>query len=166
MDNWLTATRGRLASAGYVLHDDESFEGRTFQLVGRRTGFEVTKFGFSESFFVFGQFDRLTNEGLRQFSADAFRFAKERRLIPLPCGLFESVWCYAVAISKAVDEQTLTSVRFKTPTRHWAAGEIPIVYDETAGRLYYFEKTPIWGAAYYRGFRKKIRQLLGEGGPA
>ena len=43
---------------------------------------------------------------------------------------------------------------------------MPIVYDETEGRLYYFEKTPIWGAAYYRGFRKKIRQLLGESGPA
>jgi hypothetical protein len=163
MDNWLTATRGRLASAGFVLHDDVSFEGRTFQLVGRRTRFELTKFGFSESFFVFGEFDRLTNEDLRQFSAAAFRFAKERRLIPLPCGLFEGVLCYAVAISKAVDQQTLTSVRFETPPKHWAAFEMPIVYDETEGRLYYFERTPFWGCVYYRGFRKKIHQLLGEG---
>jgi hypothetical protein len=166
MDSWLTATRGRLASAGFLLHEDVPFEGRTFPLVGRRTRFELTKFGFSESFFVFGEFDRLTNEALRQFSRDAFRFAKQQRVIPLPCGLFESVWCYAVAISKAVDEQTLTSVRFETPPRHWASGEIPIVYDETEGKLSYFEKTPIWGAAYYRGFRKTIRQLLGEVGQA
>jgi hypothetical protein len=166
MDSWLTAARGQLASAGFVLLDDVPFEGRTFRLVGRRTRFELTKFGFSESFFVFGEFDHLTNEVLRQFSADAFRFAKKTRVIPLPCGLFESVWCYAVALSKAVDERTLTSVRFDTPSRHWASAEIPIVYDQTQGKLCYFEKTPIWGSAYYRGFRKKIRQLLGQIGQA
>ena len=162
MDSWLTTTRGRLASAGFVTLDDVPFEGRTFRVVGRRTRFELTKFGFSESFFLFGQFDRLTNEALRQFSADAFRCAKTRQVIPLPCGLFESVWCFAVAISKAVDERTLTSVRFDTPPKHWAAAEIPVVYDQTQGKLSYFEKTPLWGSAYYRGFRKQIRQLLGE----
>jgi hypothetical protein len=166
MDNWLTAARGRLASASFVLLEDVPFEGRTFRLIARRTRFELTKFGFSESFFVFGQFDRLTNEALRQFSADAFRFAKKTRVIPLPCGLFESVFCYAVAITKAVDEPTLTSVRFDTPPKHWAAAEIPVVYDRTQGKLSCFEKTPLWGSAYYRGFRKQIRQFLGEIGQA
>jgi hypothetical protein len=42
------------------------------------------------------------------------------------------------------------------------SAEIPVVYDQTLGKLSYFEKTPVWGFAYYRGFRLKIRRLLGE----
>jgi hypothetical protein len=166
MDSWLTTTRGRLASVGFHIIDDVPFEGRTFRLLGRRTRFELTKFGFFESFFVFGEFDRLTNETLRQFSADAFRCAKKQRVIPLPCGLFEGVCCYAVAISEAVDERTLASVRFDTPPKHWASFEIPVVYDQTQGKLSYFEGTPFWGCAYYRGFRQQIRQFLEEIGQA
>ena len=161
-ESWLGVTRDRLASTGFVLLDDVPFEGRTFRLVGRQTRFELTKFGFFESFFVFGEFDHLTKDVLRRFSADAYRFSKRQRVIPLPCGLLEGVWCYAVAITKDVDESTETSVRFDRPPRHWASGEIPVVYDQTQARLSYFEQTPFWGCAYYRGFRKKILQLLGE----
>jgi hypothetical protein len=162
LDNWLAITRDRLASVGFVLSDDVPFDGKTFPLVGRQTRFELTKFGFSESFFVFAEFDCLTRDILRQFSADAFRFSKKQRVIPLPCGLGEMLWCYAVAITKAVDEPTLISVRSDTPPRHWASAEIPVIYDQTQRKLFYFERTPIWGAAYYQGFRNKIRSSLGE----
>jgi hypothetical protein len=37
---------------------------------------------------------------------------------------------------------------------------MPVVYDAQRDRLFYFEKTPIWGAAYYRGLRKQITDLL------
>jgi hypothetical protein len=99
MDPWLNSARNRLASAGFVILDDVPFDGWTFSLVARRTRFELTKFGFSESFFLFGEFDRLTTEELRSFSAAAYHCAKEHKTISLPCGLFESVWAYAVAIS-------------------------------------------------------------------
>jgi hypothetical protein len=145
-----------------VILDDVPFEGRTFRLVGRQTHIELTKFGFVENFFVFAEFDHLTKEVLRRFSAAAFRLAYQQRIIPLPCGIFEGVICYAVAITKSVDESTETSVRCDTPTPHWASAEIPVVYDQTQDRPFYFEKTPVWGYAYYRGFRKTILQLLGE----
>jgi hypothetical protein len=57
------------------------------------------------------EFDELTTAELREFSADAYLCAKKHKTISLPCGLFESVWCYAVAIAKFVDEETLDSIR-------------------------------------------------------
>jgi hypothetical protein len=51
-------------------------------------------------------------------------------------------------------------VREEAPPKHWAANEIPVVYDAATNRLHYFEKTPVWGAAYYKGFRKLIVELL------
>ena len=162
MENWLNAVRSRLTGAGFVIIDEVAFNGRTFPIVARRTRFELTKFGFSESFMIFQEFDRLTTEALRAFSADAYRYSKKQRKIPLPCGLFESVYCYAVAIAKAVDEVTLASVRSDTPPKHWASVEVPVVYDVAQRRVSYFEKTPLWGAAYYAGLRKEIQRILVE----
>ena len=135
MESWLNTARSRLAAADFVLLDEVEFEGRTFPLVARRSRFELTKFGFSESFFIFEEFDRLTTEALRAFSADAYRCAKKQRAIRLPCGLFESVWCYSVAVAQVVGEPTLASVRSDTPPRHWASAEIPVVYDLAQGKL-------------------------------
>jgi hypothetical protein len=162
MANWLNTVRNRLAAAGFVILDNVAFEARKFPVVARRTRFELTKFGFAETFFIFQEFDCLTTESLRMFSSDAFRCAEKSRVIPLPCGLFEGFWCYSVAIAKAVDEPTVASVRSDAPPKHWASAEIPVVRDLTRGKLFYFEKTPLWGAAYYAGFRKQIQRFLGE----
>ena len=161
MDPWLATVRGRLGAEGFTLLDNVAADGRTFPLVARRSGFELTKFGFAENFFIFGEFDRLDTGTLRDFSASAFRCAKQHKAIPLPCGLFEGVFCYSVAIGKSVDEAALAAVRSETPPKHWAAAEIPVVYDSSRGALAYFEKTPMWGGAYFAGFRKKIQKMLG-----
>ena len=163
MNTWLTEARNRLVAAGFVILDDVSSNGRIFKTVARRSRFELTKFGFSETFFVFAEFSTLGAGVMRRFSADAFRCAKQYKKIPLPCGLFEGVWCFAVAITQAVDQATQRSVRNEAPPKHWAAGEIPVVYDQVQRRLHYFERTPLWGAAYYAGFRRQIEEFLGSG---
>lgn len=161
VDSWLSTVRGRLAAAGYVVQDNFAYDGKTFPLFARRTGLEITKFGFSENFFTFFEFEHLTTDMLRRFSADALHCALQNCVVPLPRGFGESVWSYAVALAKSVDQATLATVRQETPPRHWAAAEIPVVYDQAQKKLWYFEKTPIWGAAYYAGFRHKIEKLLG-----
>jgi hypothetical protein len=162
MKDWLEEVRGRLLAGGFVLlPDDASADDTPFTMVARRSRFELTKFGFSETFFLFAEFDALNPDRMRRFSADAFRTAKQLRKIGLPCGLFESVWSYAVAMCPTVDEATRQAVQNEAPPKHWAAAEIPVIYDSTQGKLYYFEKTPLWGAAYYRGFRKEIGKFLG-----
>jgi hypothetical protein len=67
---------------------------------------------------------------------------------------------YAVAMVDGLDAATTDAVKTHAPPRHWAAAEVPVVYDRGSGKLCFFEKTPMWGAAYYRGFRKEIAKFL------
>jgi len=160
MKDWLYNVRERLTAAGFVPIEGVEFEGRRFPLVARRTRFEITKFGFSENFFTFQEFDTLSVDDMKSFSAAAFRCANKHRKVPLPRGLGESVWSYAVAYALNPDPRLLEFVRSETPPKHWAAAEIPVVYEPALRKLTFFEKTPLWGAAYYAGFRKQIQRVL------
>jgi len=157
---FLAQAKQRLSSAGYVLANNEAYENRLLVLTARHSGFELTKFGFSEKFFVFQEFNHLDQHDLREFSAAAFEYARQHMKIFLPRGLGNSLWSYAVAITKFADPAMLASVQNDAPTKHMAAAEIPVVFDMSQNRLFYFEKTPLWGAAYYAGFRKTIQRML------
>jgi hypothetical protein len=56
---------------------------------------------------------------------------------------------------------TAQVIKTEEPPTHWSAGELRVAYDAPHHQLYYYEKTPLWGAAYYSGFRKKIQKYLG-----
>jgi hypothetical protein len=158
---YLAGAIQRLRAEGFGCSENVPYRDQVFSWVARRTRFELTKSGFSETFFVFAELPSVDRSSLRRFSAKSFRCAKKMRRIPLPCGLFESVWCFPVALVDGIDADTSEAVRNETPPRHWASAEIPVVYDLTSGALCYFEKTPIWGRAYYAKFRKTIREVLG-----
>lgn len=156
---WLEQAARKLKAQGYSLSAPANF-----QQVAQRTRFELTKCGFSETFFVFKEFDALDVAGLRRFSKQALEYALSAKKIPLPCGLFESVWCFAVAVVGQLDAETARELREVAPPKHWAAAEIPVAYQSQSQSLVYFEKTPIWGSAYYAGFRSQIKANLSQGG--
>jgi hypothetical protein len=160
MERWLKRACNRLEETGFVISDDVKFKGQVYPIVARRSRFDLSKFGYSEEFFVFGDFDRLGAKEFRAFSAGAFRYAKRHRVNPLPCGFFESVWCFCVAITDEVSDATLDSVRQDEPPKHWGAAEIPVIYDRESGDLFYFEGTPLWGAFYHAAHRSQIENLL------
>jgi hypothetical protein len=151
----------RLTSQGYRLTQNQSREGQGFLLVAHRSGFELTKFGNCETFFVFSEFSTLDPRSLQRFSGLAFKYAMDALSFPLIRGLGNSGYCFPVALVEYLDPATASFIRAEAPPKHWAAGELPVVYEYGAGRLHYFEKTPIWGAAYYAGFRTLIKEMLG-----
>jgi len=157
----MQTVRRRLTSADFVVTDAVSFGGGTFKMIARQTRFELAKFGFTETFFIFAEFDSLNPQVLWTFSSEAFQCAKAIRKIGLPCGLCESVVCFPIAIARLIDDATRSAVQNETPPKHYAAMEIPVVYDSTHRKLYRFEKTPMWGALYYKGFRATIDRFLG-----
>lgn len=159
-DTWLQNAIQRLSSHGFKITRDVSHEGQAFGAVAHRSRFELTKIGNSETFFVFAELDALSRESVRQFSAKAFRYAKISKSMSLPCGLFESVYCFTVAIVDELEAATAESVRNEAPAKHWAAAEIPVVYVRSQKKLCFFEKTPMWGSAYYAGFRKQVKKFL------
>jgi hypothetical protein len=160
-NSWLQKVAQRLSSEGFVMTGDVRFGDTRFKGVAHRSRFELSKFGNSETFFIFGEFGKPTPQSIRWFSGEAFRYAKASRSFSLPCGFFESVWCFAVGVAESIDEETARIVRSERPTMHWAAAEIPVVYEWGRNKLHFFEKTPIWGAAYYAGFRAQIGRYLG-----
>lgn len=159
-NNSLEKAIQKLSSDGFVVTQNITCNHRTFIAVAHRTRFELTKIGFAETFFIFEEFDSPTEDSIRSFSSDAFEFAKRSKSISLPCGLGESVFCFPVAVARSVEDLVAHSVRTEAPPKHWAAAEIPVIIDKTKHRLYYFEKTPLWGAAYWSGWRSQIERYL------
>lgn len=150
----------RVGEQGFDCTQDVAYGDETFLCVARRARFELGKFGFAETFFVFGEFSSVDTRALTEFSGKCFKYALSAKRVPLPRGLFESVFCYSVALVDRVDDAVASAVRSQAPARHWASAEIPVVYETESGALHYFEKTPVWGGAYYAGFRKTIQELL------
>jgi hypothetical protein len=160
-DAWLTHIAPRLQMAGFEPLAPQTYQPAGFKFAVRRTRFEFTKFGMAEAFFVFADLPKLTLPMLSNFSAAAFQFAINSKTVPLPCGFFEAVFCFPVAITSGLDPQLAEWIRQTEPPKHFAACEMPVAFDTTANSLAYFERTAIWGAAYFAGCRHEIRTLLG-----
>ena len=150
----------RLAADGFTPLQDQQFRPWNFAFAARRTRFEITKFGMSETFFVFGDVPVVNPDSLNAFADAAYRFSIQSKTVPLPNGWFESVWCYAVAITQGLHPQAAEWVRATAPPKHWGSGEMRAVFDAATGQLVYFEGTPVWGAAYYAGFRSQLERAL------
>jgi hypothetical protein len=155
-DDFLRHAQTRLDGAGFSWTDGA--EG--FRAVATRSSLQLTKFGFWETFFVFREFERLDRGSMQAFVRDAVQYAFANRSVKLPRGLFAGVATFGVALAETADDEAIRAVRSETPPKHWAANEIPVVYDRGARRIHYFEKTPVWGAAYFKGFRRQIEELL------
>ena len=154
---WIAAQRGRLAGQNYTIFDaPDPF----IAMAARHSGFELLKFGNVDTFFVFSQFPELDLEGLRAFSSRSFAWANRNKGVNLPNGFFEAVTCFTVAVTDVAHPALQEAVRNGVPEKHWGAFEIPVVYETSRNVLYYFEKTPLWGAAYYNGFRNQIKSKL------
>lgn len=155
-EGYVRQAQTRLECAGFSWTEDaDGFRG-----VASRSSFQLTKFGYWETFFVFREFEQLDRGSMQEFMREAVRHAFANRTVKLPRGLFAGVATFGVAVAERADDAVIRAVRSETPPRHWAANEIPVVNDRGARRIHYFERTPVWGAAYFKGYRKQIEQFL------
>jgi hypothetical protein len=159
-NSWLGQVSQKLAANDYGAMPPEKYQSQNFKYAAHRSRFEISKFGIAEYFFTFAEIPNLNVGILQQFSAASFAFAKANKSSSLPDGLFSATFCFAVAITANVPAEFAEYIRAAAPTKHWSAFEISAVFDLANGGLYYFEKTPLWGAAYYNGFRREIQSNL------
>lgn len=158
--SWLSQVAQKMSVNGFNPLPPEKYQPQNFKYAARRSRFEISKFGIAEYFFTFAEIPNLTPEILSQYSSAAFQFAKANKTSSLPDGLFTATFCFAVAITANVHPQFAQIIRESPPIKHWSAFEMAVVFDLANGVLYYFEKTPVWGAAYYAGFRREIQTNL------
>lgn len=161
-NSWMQQVSQKLAANAFVPLPPEIYQPQGYKYAARRSRFEISKFGMAEYFFTFAEIPNLTPDVLQNYSSAAFQFAMKNKTVPLPCGLFESVFCFAVAITADLNQQLAQNIGETAPIKHWSAFEMPVVFDLASSSLHYFEKTPVWGAAYYAGFRKEIQSNLGS----
>ena len=157
---WLNHVSPKLAANDFRPMAPEKYQSMSFKYVVQRSRFEISKFGMVEAFFTFAEIPDPQQAVLQNYSAISFGLANKNKSAPLPNGLFMCVFCYAVAITERLDPQVADWIRNTSPPKHWASNEIPVVFDLSDGNLCYFEKTPLWGAAYYAGMRREIERNL------
>jgi GYF domain 2 len=160
VNDWLQRVQARLSADRYQFLPNPSSYTEQFQLAARLSRFQASKFGNYETFFVFSDLGVPDVGRMSAFTTAAFDYAKRNKKSGLPCGFFEAVACYCVAIVGAAQPELVYFIRNNTPKKHMSAFEIPVLFDASQGQLHYLEKTPVWGAAYWRGFRKEIEKYL------
>lgn len=152
-ESYLSTVVPRLARWGFSLRENVSYRNSLFRYVARKTAWDSSKGGFLETFFVFMYMQSIDTADLRRFSSKCYKYSMKARRIPLPCGLFEGVWCFPVAIVDSLSKEVSQQIRTKDAPKHWASNEFPVVYDLRSRRLHYLETTPAWGSLYYSELR-------------
>jgi len=77
----------------------------------------------------------------------------------LPRGMQNGVASFSVMAAENIDAETI-AFAMSRPKKHFAAFEMPVIFDLTANKLFYYEKTPIWGSIYYKHFREHIEKCF------
>jgi hypothetical protein len=154
--------QGRLAAKGFETATDAAYQGWTFALAARRGKVEASKMGLAQYYFVLDEFDALDPAGLDAFGSAAFTFSTQMGSSQsgLPRGFGRAVFVFAAAVLPSVDPALAKLVETKAGPKHYAGSELRVLADVGARQLHYLRKTPLWGAAYYRGHRKTIAETL------
>ena len=157
---YMSGIAPRFQGAGYELTANVAFENGVFAGVARREKGEVTRLGVTRNLFLLSSIPAVDQATMRSFGDACFRYSTKVDSGAMPRGFGGSLTVYAVGLTLAVDEAIATAIRRTSPPKHVSALEIPVIVELEPRRIHYFEKTPLWGAAYWRGLRKTIQELL------
>jgi len=98
---------------------------------------------------------------MKDFSSRATQFSLENRESLLPRGFGGSLLSVPTIVSMSFSDDVKDWIGKNRPPKHFAAFEFPVLVSTADRQIYYYQKTPIWGAAYYKGFRKFVEEVLG-----
>ena len=102
--------------------------------------------------------EHVTREIIESFSKMSFQFAKAAS--PGLGGFFESsAVSFSLLVSSDVDEEAKDFAQ-RRPEKHFAAGQMPVIYDLKENELYFYRKTPMWGAMHYKSYRNFIEKYF------
>lgn len=100
--------------------------------------------------------EHITLEQIKRYSSECFNNALKNSPGMLR-GMQNGVVSFSCLVSEEVDEDALLWVQNELE-KHYAAFELPIIYDLKNDKLYFYGKTPVWGALYYKFFRNYIEK--------
>jgi hypothetical protein len=134
-----------------------------FDLVATKSEWELSKFGKMTRLIIVSTKNAIDKKAVQEYSSHATKYALEKGSSRPPRGMGGSVLSVPVIVSDDFPEDLKLWITESLMEKHWAAFEFPVLVSSTVRRIYYCKKTPVWGAAYYRGFRDFVEQELGFG---
>jgi len=150
----------KLAGKGFEIKHDILISPYQVNLIAMKTSFEFSKFSKMSRTITVTSLENVDIGTIQSFSMASTKYALDNRDSLLPRGFGGGLLSVPVIVS---DDFTIDSILWMEKTlakKHWAAFEFPVLISFKDKKIYYCKKTPIWGAVYYRGFRKFIEENL------
>lgn len=110
------------------------------------------------SYFFFAAND-LAGYAQMQVYAEACMAWARKNYEGLPRGMQSGLAVYPVMLQHPLQTDALAYVK-QIPDKHWAAFELPVLFDPMTGQLEHLDKTPVWGFAMWRGIKATARMVL------
>lgn len=159
--SFLDGFAARLSSRGFSVMRGIAWGSFRFDVAAEASKFEVSKFGKMTRYVIASAFGSADQKTVTDFSATATSFALENRASVLPRGFGGSLLSVPVVVSEDFPEELKQWVTENLAKKHFAAFEFPVLLSIKNREIHYCVKTPIWGAAYYRGFREFVEDYVG-----
>ena len=156
LEDFLERFKNRISNEGYQIYENFQLEMYKIDLLAATSKWEITKFGKMNRVFIISHFRKLEINGMYRFSSVCFNYGVDNRDSLLPRGFGGSLFVAPVAVTEQVDPYVAEWILTNLAPKHWAAFEFPVIVSLEDRRVYYSTKTPVWGMAYYSGFRQFI----------
>jgi len=163
-DSFLNELSEGFSRRGFSVKRGVRLDPYLLDIVAVASAYEVSKFGKMTRFITVSAMDNVdTSDLVKDFSSHATKFSLDNRDSLLPRGLGGSLISIPTIVSEGFSEEIKNWMGRNRAPRHWAAFEFPVLISTVDRQVYYYKKTPLWGAAYYGGFRKFVEEVLGFG---
>lgn len=159
-EDYLSLLEGRLSEEGFHTTKGIPIEPYRLDLVAAKSSWELSKFGKMTRAVLVAKSQAQEPGSVLDFSSRSTKYALDNRDSVLPRGFGGSLLSVPVLASEGFDEELKRWSQRTLTKKHWAAFEFPVLVALGEQRIYYCRKTPIWGAAYYKGFRKFVDRYL------
>ncbi|MDG6988367.1 MAG: hypothetical protein JRN21_03475 [Nitrososphaerota archaeon] len=156
----------RLLDEGYSVQREIAIPSIPFKvdLIATRTRREISKFGWFTRTFVLSCVSDPTPESVQQFSSLAtdfgFATANRRQTGARASQRARTTLVVAAVVAEAAGNEVKDWIESDQPEKRWNAIDFRVLISGDDGKLHYYKKTPIWGAAYYSGVRDYVDEML------
>jgi transcriptional regulator with XRE-family HTH domain len=128
-------------------------------VVATKQEFQLLWFGTQMNIFVImGGLDNISRDVIENFSKHAIDYAIKNNQ-GLPLGFLSCVTSFALLVSSSIDEDAKQFVQ-GSYKKHFAAFEMPVLFNVKSKELFYYKDTPLWGSIYYKFFRDFIEKFF------
>jgi hypothetical protein len=151
----------RLGGNGFSVTRNVAPSDHRFDMIAVRSAFKLSKFGKMTTFILAAVVNPADADAVQNYSSKSTKYALDNRDSLLPRGFGGSLLSVPVIVSDDFTDELIQWMTETLAEKHWSAFEFPVLISPKARRIFYCNKTPVWGAAYYGGFRKFVEQELG-----